>query len=548
MGRSRTPRYLRKGITRRTFLSGAAAASALIGAQPLMLAAQTSDVSPPPGGSGPFRHGVASGDPLADRVILWTRVTLTSPPTDIPVDYVVAADPALQNVVTTGSTVAKRSADYTVKVDVSGLAAATTYYYRFYTGGVASPLGRTRTLPVGSVDRLRIAVLSCASLAHGYFNAYRRVSRRADLDLVVHLGDYIYEHGNGEYGDLRTYKPPHETITLLDYRTRHNQYKADIDLRELHRQHPMIAVWDDHEITNNAWKDGAENHQPETEGTWFDRLSAALRAYYEWMPVRQVSLNRRQLYRSFKIGELAELFMLETRVSSRSEQLEPTIAGEGFKQEGDFVDPARKIIASSQQDWLVNGLRNSTAKWKLIGQGVMMAPVRTAKDFDGEDIYTGADRWDGYKPARDRLFDAIDGSPTTAVKNAVVLTGDIHSSWGNELVREPTSDSTYNSLGVEFVTTSVTSVGSDDPHGAISQATMEINSHVKYIDLEHRGYLLLDITPSRLSGEWWYVDTVAAKSTVQSFAKALEVRDGTNRLLNGTQSAQRSGWPPLASG
>lgn len=542
---SRTPPSLKKGISRRTFLRGAAGAAALLGAQPVMLAAQSSDVSVGPSGTTPFRHGVASGDPLSDRVILWTRVTQSAPPSEIPVDYVVASDPQLANVVTTGSTVAKRSADYTVKVDVTGLLPGTTYYYRFSTGGVASPLGRTRTLPTGSVDRLRIAVLSCASYAQGIFNAYRRVSRRADLDLVVHLGDYIYEHANGEYGSLRSYKPPHETVTLLDYRQRHNQYKADIDSRELHRQHPMVAVWDDHEITNNAWKDGGENHQPETEGAWFDRLSAALRAYYEWMPVRQVSLNRRQLYRSFKIGDLAELFMLETRVSARSEQVEPTIAGEGFKQEGDFVDPDRKMIASSQQDWLVNGLRNSTARWKLIGQGVMMAPVRSAKDFDGEDIYTGNDRWDGYKPARDRLLDAIDGG---AVRNPVVLTGDIHSSWGNELVREPTSDSTYNSLGVEFVTTSVTSPGSDDPDGALSRATQELNSHVKYVNFTRRGYLLLDITPERVSGEWWYVETVAAKSTVQSFAKALQVRDGTNRLLNGTQSAQRSGAPPLASG
>jgi alkaline phosphatase D len=548
MGWSRTPRFLRKGISRRHFLRGAAAASALVGVQPFLVAtAEGDNVSPMAAGSIPFRHAVASGDPLADRVIIWTRVSNSSA-SEVPVEWVMAADTALQNVVAAGSTVARRTADYTVKVDVTGLAPATTYYYRFTTGGVASPIGRTRTLPTGSVDRLRIGVLSCASLSQGYFNAYRRLSRRADLDLVVHLGDYIYEHGDGEYGSVRAYKPPHETLTLLDYRTRHNQYKTDIDVRELHRHHPMIAVWDDHEIADNAWKDGAENHQS-TEGTWFDRLSAALRAYYEWMPVRQVSTNRRQLYRSFRIGDLAELYMLETRVSSRSEQVPPNLTTDPptFTQEGEFLDTTRKMIADSQQTWLMNGLRSSTAQWKLIGQGVMLAPARSGKDFDGNDVYFNPDQWDGYKPARDRLLTALAGSATVPpVRNAVVLTGDIHSSWGAELVREPTSTANYTSLGVEFVATSVTSPGFNDPDGAVARGLRELNSHLKYVELTRRGYLLLDITPQRVSGEWWYVDTVLAKSTVQAFGTALQTPDGSNRLEAGVQSTPRSGAPPLA--
>jgi alkaline phosphatase D len=549
MGWSRIPGHLRKGISRRHFLRGVAAGTALLGAQPLILGAETDEVSSTSTSTTPFRHGVASGDPLADRVILWTRVSVSSPPSEIPVDWVMAADPELQNVVAAGSTAAMRSNDYCVKIDVTGLAPATTYYYRFSTGGIASPLGRTRTLPVGSVDRLRIAVLSCASYAQGYFNAYRRVSRRADLDLVIHLGDYIYEHGNGEYGSFRAYKPAHEITTLQDYRTRHNQYKADIDVGELHRQHPMIAVWDDHEIADNAWKDGAANHQPATEGAWFDRLSAALRAYYEWMPVRQVSTNRRQLYRSFRIGDLAELYMLETRVSARSEQADPNLTTEPptFTQEGEFVDPARKIIASTQQTWLTDGIRASTAQWKLIGQGVMLSPARVGKTFDGKDIYFNPDQWDGYKPARDRLLGAIAGSSTIPpVRNPVVLTGDIHSSWGAELVREPTSTGDYTPLGVEFVATSVTSPGFDDPDGQVASGLRELNSHLKYVELTKRGYLLLDITPTRLSGEWWYVDTVLAKSTVQSCGAVLQTPDGSNRLEPGTQSAQRSGAPPLA--
>ena len=548
MGWSRTPRFLRRGISRRHFLKGMAAGSALLGAQPVLIATASHDDVSPVHSTNRFHHGVASGDPLTDRVILWTRVNQASPPDEIPVDWIVAGDSALQNVVAAGSTVARRSGDYTVKVDVTGLAPATTYYYRFTSGGVASPVGRTRTLPVGAVDRLRIAVLSCASLAQGYFNAYRRVSRRADLDLVVHLGDYIYEHGDGEYGSVRPYKPSHEILSLRDYRTRHNQYRTDVDLRELHRHHPMVAVWDDHEIADNAWKDGAENHQV-GEGAWFDRLSAALRSYYEWMPVRPVSTNRRQLYRSFKIGELAELFMLETRVSARSEQAEPNLTSEPptFTQEGEFLDPARKVIADSQQAWLMDGLRASTAQWKLIGQGVMLAPVRSGKDFDGNDIYFNPDQWDGYKPARDRLLTALAGNSTTApVRNAVVLTGDIHSSWGAELVREPSSTTGYTSLGVEMVATSVTSPGFDDPDGQVAAGLRALNSHLKYVELTRRGYLLLDITPARVSGEWWYVDTVLAKSTVQTFGHALQTPDGSNRLEPGTQSRPKSGAPPLA--
>lgn len=549
MGWTRTPRSLRQGITRRHFLRGVAAGSALLGAQPVLVVTASHDDVSPIHSTHRFHHGVASGDPLADRVILWTRVNQASPPDEIPVDWLVAGDPALQDVVAAGSTTARRSGDYTVKVDVTGLAPATTYYYRFTAGGVASPVGRTRTLPVGAVDRLRIAVLSCAALSHGWFNAYRRVSRRADLDLVVHLGDYIYEHANGEYGNFRGYKPPHEITTLLDYRTRHGQYKTDIDVREVHRHHPMVAVWDDHEIADNAWKDGAENHQPATEGAWFDRLSAALRAYYEWMPVRQVATNRRQLYRSFRIGDLAELFMLETRVSSRSEQAEPNLTREPptFTQEGEFLDPTRKIIAGSQQDWLMNGLRASTAQWKLIGQGVMLAPVRSGKDFDGDDIYFNPDQWDGYKPARDRLLTALAGNGTTPpVRNAVVLTGDIHSSWGADLVREPSSIDDYESLGVEFVATSVTSPGFDDPDGQAAAGLRALNSHLKYVELTRRGYLLLDITPARVSGEWWYVDSIFERTTAQSFGAALQVPDGSSRLEPGTQSAQRSGAPPLA--
>ncbi|HVT35083.1 MAG TPA: alkaline phosphatase D family protein, partial [Nevskiaceae bacterium] len=376
MGRRRVTRKNKGGLSRRSFLKGAGAASALLATQPFLGAgAQDDDVSSSAAaGSSPFHHGVASGDPRSERVMLWTRVTLAAPPDSIPVTYVVATDTALANIVTSGTASADAAHDYTVKVDVAGLSPGTTYYYRFSANGMDSQIGRTRTLPVGSVDRLRIAVLSCASLAHGYFNAYRCVAHRADLDLVVHLGDYIYEYGDGDYGSARNYQPPHEIITLHDYRTRHNQYKRDPDVKALHRQHPVVAIWDDHEFADNAWLGGAANHQPDTEGAWTDRVNAAVQAYYEWMPIRPpASGDIRNIYRSFRIGDLAELFMLEERITARDQQLDSNLPGGTslFTESGAYLDTSRHMISNTQQNWLLNHMHQSTAQWKLIGQGVV---------------------------------------------------------------------------------------------------------------------------------------------------------------------------------
>jgi alkaline phosphatase D len=544
-----------RGVSRRNFLKSTVAVSTLIGTQPFLqaVAAGAGDVSLPPAdaGTGPFVHGVASGDPLSNRVILWTRVTLPTPPKEIPVDYLVATDVGLANVVAAGRALAIRDLDYTVKLDVGGLAPDTTYYYRFSVGSNDSPIGRTKTLPIGSIDRLRIGVVSCASLAHGYFNAYRLLSQRADLDLVLHLGDYIYEFGNGEYGDLRNYEPPTEILTLRDYRTRHNQYKADADLRELHRQHPMIAIWDDHEFADDAWAGGATNHQPATEGTWKDRVAAAVRAYYEWMPIRPVAHDRRRSFRSFRIGDLAEIFVLEERLLGRYEQGEPNIIADTplFTQEGEFLDPRRNIIGTQQQRWLVDGLRGSTAQWKLIGQGVMLTPARAAVTPQGENVFFNPDQWDGYKPARDRLLSAIAAAP--AVNNAVVLTGDIHSSWAADLPRDPFGGD-YNgltgdgSMAVEFIATSVTSPGFDDPDGQAAVGLRFLNPQLKYVELTRNGYLLLDVTSERVSSEWWHVDGITTPGGGESFANALQTIRDTNRIAPGFQSEPDPSAPPLA--
>jgi len=280
--------------------------------------------------SNVFMHGVASGDPLTDAVILWTRVTPLVLGGAVEVEWFIAEDPGLVSIVDQGRTSTGPWRDYTVKVEAHNLAPGSTYYYRFHALGIGSPAGRTRTLPIGDVERLRFAVVSCANWPFGFFNAYRLIAERTDLDAVLHLGDYIYEYANGEFGDGtplgRIPRPDNETITLSDYRTRHAQYKTDTDLQEAHRQHPFIAVWDDHESANNSWMHGAQNHNPELgEGPWFERRLASQRAYFEWMPIREQPLvaactERPQIFRRFGFGKLADLIMLDTRLYGRDRQ------------------------------------------------------------------------------------------------------------------------------------------------------------------------------------------------------------------------------------
>jgi alkaline phosphatase D len=518
-----------------------------------------------------FQHGVASGDPLHDRVILWTRVTVPVSAKATLVTYVVATDPGLRNVVLRGAASTSDARDFTVKVDAGAqlavLRPGTTYYYRFTAGGELSPIGRTKTLPRGSASSLRFAVVSCSNHAYGYFNAYARIAARADLDLVMHLGDYLYEYGASQYGSARTPEPPVEIVTLADYRTRHAQYKRDPDSQAMHRQHPLIAIWDDHETANNAWVDGAENHSPGTEGLWATRVAAALKAYYEWMPVRQPDpANPRANQRSFVYGDLAELLMLEERVSARSEPLadtpHQTVFGAGFAtSDSSYGDPSRTLLGDVQEAWLIDRLRTTPARWKFLGQGVMFAQLKAPGANQATDpglYYINNDQWDGYEPARNRIYAALSGAGgQQKVDDVVVLTGDIHSSWAADLNPNPYNPvvaaggydkaTGQGSLAVEFVGTSVTSPGIDtDTTGQIAGAIQFYNPHYKYVNLTRRGYMLLDVNASRVVTEWWYVDTVAAPSANEVFAKALQVQTGTNRLSAAAQTPARVGAPPLA--
>lgn len=435
----------------------------------------------------PFYHGVASGDPLQDRVIIWTHVT-TSIPGSTTVNWEVATDTAMSNVVQSGSYVTSDTMDYTVKVDVTGLQPGTWYYYRFERGGRYSLTGRTFTAPDGNgVDSLRFGVVSCSNYASGYFNAYGSLVRRNDMHAILHLGDYIYESGGGD-GD-REHEPPNEILVLEDYRMRHSQYKLDEDLRCLHQMYPFISVWDDHESSNDSWKDGAANHDEGPDGIWTDRKGYAQRAYYEWQPIRLPdNSDPDRIFRKLSYGDLMDFFMLDTRLYARDEQ----VTGSAVS------DPSRNMLGPDQLKWLVDEMKASNAQWKVLGQQVMMAPLEAF----GFPLNT--DQWDGYQGERNRLYDSI---LTHNLQNVVVLTGDIHTAWANDLPGDNYNSNTgAGSIGVEFVTTSVTSFNSVVNFG--QQVIQLANPHIKYINLSDHGYFVLDLNQSRTQADYFFMDRI----------------------------------------
>lgn len=546
----------KKHLSRRDFLRRGGQSALVLGLAPVLPGCGNSS-SPARNANGDaqvFLHGVASGDPLSDRVILWSKVT-TEGSDPVPVSVMIATDIALTQNVQRAATLATAARDFTVKIDMTGLRPGTTYYYRFSALGQSSAIGRTRTLPVGAVDRLRIGVLSCTSYAHGFFNAYARVAERADLDLVLHLGDYLYEYGNGEYGTARTYEPPHEMVTLDDYRARHAYYKQEPDVQALHQQHALVTVWDDHESTNDSWRDGAENHQPD-EGVWAVRKAIAQRAYDEWMPIRGADPAR--IFRSFSFGDLMQLVMLDTRLVGRDEQIIPllTVPGTpvGVFRAADASSPGRELLGSEQESWMLSQLRGSAATWKLLGQQVMFGQLKVlgAPNATGLSQFLNPDQWDGYPAARSRIHAALRGDGVNpAIPNTVVLTGDIHTSWAMDITEDPNNPLAYNpvtgegAIAVEFVTTSVTSPGLEQLT-AVQDAIRTQNPHIKYVDLALHGYTLLDITPDRCSCEFWSVETIATRSAGQNFETAFQTLAGANRLSAATQSTPPSSPPALA--
>jgi alkaline phosphatase D len=505
-----------------------------------------------------FSHGVASGDPLSDRVILWTKLTPKSFDKEASVQWTIASDPNCTRVIRNGTFTTGVQRDFTVKVDATGLNPATTYYYRFEALGAHSPIGRTRTLPVGSVERLRFAVASCSNYPQGYFNAYARIAERHDLDFVLHLGDYIYEYELGYYSNpalagIRDVVPATEVVTLTDYRLRHALYKSDPDLQEVHRQHPFICAWDDHEFANDTYAGGAENHNREKgEGDWRVRERSAIRAYQEYMPIRSRSLDDAKTYRSFKFGSLADIVMLDTRFHGRTKQIEVEQGTELRADDRDLLNPNRTLLGFDQERWLKRELSASKqrgAAWRLLGQQVMMAQLSLTK---GETL-RNADQWDGYAPARDRLFNHL---LQQRIDNTVVLSADIHSSWCNDLTARPWDEGAYNpstgkgAVGVEFIAPAVSSPGPiRDPVDAVNRAkTLPTNSpHIKYVEFLQRGYVLMDVTRKQTQGEIYHVPTVERRERGESLAATFVTELGRSCLQRAASAtAPRTATDPAA--
>ena len=468
-----------------------------------------------------FGHGVASGDPLADAVIIWTRVTPSDTSADAQVGWVVASDEAMTNVVASGSVYTDSKRDFTVKVDVTGLSADTVYYYQFAgKDGAVTPVGQTRTLPVGSVDSVKLAVCSCANLPAGYFNVYNEIAN-SDADVVVHLGDYIYEYGANEYptaaSQVRDPDPLVEVLTLTHYRARYAKYRTDTALQLAHQKKPFICVWDDHELANDTWKGGAENHD-EDEGSFEERRAAAIQAYHEWLPIRSGS-DTAKIWRAFEFGNLVNLTMLDTRMYARDKVLsysdyttivdgKPVIDAVAFQAA--LADQGRGLLGSEQQQFAIGSMFNNNATWQVLGQQVLMGRIFIPQELlvglgqieatisaggdasaaqaqvaallvelatikgrilGGDPSVTAAERlrvekmapynldaWDGYFPAREEILRRAQYFN----KNLVVLAGDTHNAWASDLYTANDSGEVQRaagSVGVEFATSSVTSPG-----------------------------------------------------------------------------------------
>lgn len=458
----------------------------------------------------PFYHGVASGDALSDRVIIWTRISDATG--TVSAGWKMATDSAFCNVVQTGTASTDSSKDYTIKVDVIGLQPDTWYYYQFTSSGKNSLIGRTKTLPVGDNQRIRLGVVSCSNYESGtYYNAYLSLARRNDIHAVVHLGDYIYEYAQGGTSGLGIrVLPANELLTLDDYRQRYNSYRLDPYLRFIHQQYPFYTVWDDHETANNSWEGGAQNHTPGTEGDWQTRKGYGKQANFEWLPKRERAPGDYTIYRTFHIGNLADLILLDTRLEGRSEQV-------ALNDQAGLQDPNRTILGNAQMQWFQSQLSSSNATWKIVGQQVMIAPLKVAG------IIVNADQWDGYQADRDRIINYVLDSN---VQNVVFLTGDIHSSWASDIPGPGYNAATgAGSAFVEYVTTSITSGSSPVPLDP-----RPFNPHIKFAELTQRGYFILDIDAGRAQADWVFVSSITDASFTESDAGSWYVSAGTRFL------------------
>ncbi|MGI8711305.1 MAG: alkaline phosphatase D family protein [Acidimicrobiales bacterium] len=475
-----------------------------------------------------FRHSVASFEPTSSGVLLWTRL---SGATDG--EWVVARDPGLDDVVASGRARTGPEQDHTLVVDVDGLAAATTYWYRFSASGAQSPVGRTRTLPDAPTERLRLGLVCCAHYSVAPLGVYRALAER-EVDLVVHLGDYIYED-DGSHGP-RSHRPPRPAVTLDDYRDRLAQIREDQDLQALHLRHPMTAIWDDHDFADNAWRGGAKKHDPATQGAWPARAAAAARARHEWIPARlRDPADPLVTWRSLAVGDLVELLLLDTRLTGRDRQ-----AGEeGAKA---LHDPSRSLLGDEQRAWLRERLLDTSRPWAIVASGVVInslcLPLPSTgwlnpllpngyADFDGQVLHD--DQWDGYPVERERLAGWL-GERAHAGGRTVLVSGDVHSSWAFE---GPCRDG--DAVAVEITVPAVSSAAMGRAHYPVAWRVLDRAAkrmgHVRWADVTERGYVVLDVTPDEVRAEWWFVHPY-------------HERPAASAELAATFVTRSEGWPP----
>ena len=511
-----------------------------------------------------FEHGVASGDPLQDRVILWTRLTPNDASARLQVNWEIALDNQFQQIIKTDKVLTSASQDFTVKVDVTGLKPDQRYFYRFIFGDKTSLVGQTKTLP-SSTSKVSFAVCSCSNYPAGYFYVYREMAKQ-NVDVVIHLGDYIYEYGADGYaaedaeklGRTLAADNNKEIIKLDDYRKRYALYRKDKDLQALHHRHPFIVIWDDHELSNDTWREGAENHQS-NEGSFLDRKLAALQAYFEWMPIRPVDEQHTRIYRQFDFGNLVQLTMLDTRIIARDQQLDyanyMTATGLNIaKFQADLTNPARTLMGYTQRDWLLGKLQQSNATWNVLGQQILMAKMFIPAELllslaeitsgnptadtlnkmntqitelvtlkmrlkQGDPSLTSQekariltvapynlDAWDGYFAEREILY----GTLAQLKKKVVVLAGDTHNAWSSNLYSK---DGVF--VGVELATSSVSSPGLEKylniPLAQLQQfefAFTTLIDELNYCNLNQRGYVMVQFDETQVQSQWVYVDSI----------------------------------------
>lgn len=555
-------------LSRRDFIK--AVSSGAVATTLTACGSDDSDATP----TGSFEYGVASGDPTQTQVIIWTRVTTAASYVDV--TWQVSRTEDFSTVEQSGTFTTDTSRDFTVKVDVQNLNPSTQYYYRFMVGETTSIVGMTQTLPEGSVDKASMAVVSCANYPAGYFNVYKEILKQhqtESFDVVLHLGDYIYEYGAGGYASedaARLGREPSkgtECITLDDYRKRYAQYRQDQDLQALHAALPMIAVWDDHELANDAWKNGAENHQ-DNEGSFVDRRAAAAAAWTEWLPVRENTFSNMLIYRQFSFGDLINLMMLDTRLVGRDQPLDyfslnaPTMDSiGGLVAQSRSAD--RELLGTEQLAWLMNAFNSQDAKWNVLGQQVLMSRMELPSSvmlamfqlFNATDeqkmdallavnsaisnyladpssdtikLPYNLDAWDGYYVERERVYEIAKASEG----HFVCLAGDTHNAWTSEL-----KDVSNNPVGVEFATSSVSSPGLEEYLALepVAIAQMEYTlphlvSELQWTDIKQRGFMRVTFTPEKAQSTWYMLSSVKDKN-YQVTKKMASTTDGVTLAL-----------------